>query len=343
MRIIFIGTGEIGVPTLRKLLESSDHQVIGCVTQPDKPVGRHQELTPSPIKMLAMQHHVPVFQPTKIRETSALQQIRFLKPEVIVVMAYGQILPGELLRIPNYACLNLHASILPRHRGAAPIHAAVEAGDRESGITVIYMNERLDEGDILLTRALKLAKDETAGTLHDRLGELAPEALMESLTLLKQGRAPRLPQDHNQATYAAKLTREHGEIDWTKTREEIDRRIRGMNPWPSAYTWLPVEVAEGEVGEGLKKLKIFSGIMHHCDLEAAPGTVVRSDKHGILVAAGTCGILLREVQLEGKKRMPAKDFLLGYPLANGTVLGLPKAAPETAPESAPTAEASGEG
>jgi len=340
MRIIFIGTGEIGVPTLRSLLDSSDHQVIGCVTQPDKPVGRHQELTPSAIKTLAVQHHVPVFQPTKIREASALQQIRFLRPDVIVVMAYGQILPGELLRIPLYACLNLHASILPRHRGAAPIHAAVEAGDRESGITVIYMNERLDEGDILLIRALKLAKDETAGTLHDRLGELAPEALIETLTLLKQGRAPRLPQDHNQATYAAKLSREHGEIDWAKTREEIDRRIRGMNPWPSAYTWLPVNSADAETaGEGPKKLKIFAGIMHHCDLGAAPGTVVRTDKHGILVAAGTCGILLRDVQLEGKKRMAAKDFLLGHPIPEGTVLGLPKAAPE----SASAAESASEG
>jgi methionyl-tRNA formyltransferase len=329
MRIIFIGTGDIGLPTLNSLIDSTDHQVLACVTQPDKPVGRHQELTASPIKQLAVRHHVPVFQPVKVREQQSLDQIRFLRPDVIVVMAYGQILPGELLRIPSVACLNLHASLLPRHRGAAPIQAAIESGDRESGMTVMYMNERLDEGDILLTRSFKLAKDETGGSLHDRLAETAPDALKEALLLLKQGRAPRKPQDHSLATYAPKLTREDGLIDWTKTREEIDRRIRAMNPWPSAYTWLPTE-------DGLKKLKVFAGIMHHCDLNAAPGSVVRTDKHGILVAGGTCGILLRDVQLEGKKRMHARDFLIGHIIANGTVLGVPAEKPkEAAPEPDP--------
>jgi methionyl-tRNA formyltransferase len=260
----------------------------------------------------------------KIRESQALDQLKFLRPDVIVVMAYGQILPGTLLRIPSVACLNLHASLLPRHRGAAPIQAAIESGDRESGMTVMYMNERLDEGDILLTRSIKLAKDETGGSLHDRLAELAPDALKEALLLLKQGRAPRKPQDHALATYAGKLHREDGLIDWSKTREEIDRRIRAMNPWPGAYTWLPTD-------DGLKKLKVFAGIMHHCDLNAAPGTVVRSDKHGILVAGGTCGILLRDVQLEGKKRMHARDFLLGHTIANGTMLGLPAEQPSESP------------
>jgi methionyl-tRNA formyltransferase len=203
---------------------------------------------------------------------------------------------------------------LPRHRGAAPIHAAIDAGDRESGVTVMYMNERMDEGDILLTRSFKISKDDTAGSLHDRIGEIAPEALAEALSLLKQGRAPRTPQDHSLATYAAKLTREHGELDWSRTREELDRRIRAMNPWPGAYTWLPTS-------EGLRKLKIYAGIMHHCDLGQPPGTVVRTDKHGILVAGGTCGILLRDVQLEGKKRMHARDFLLGHAIETGTVLG----------------------
>jgi methionyl-tRNA formyltransferase len=232
--------------------------------------------------------------------------------------------------MPTIACLNLHASILPRHRGAAPIQAAIESGDRESGITIIYMNERLDEGDILLTKSFKLAKEETGGSLHDRLAESAPEALQEALTLLKQGRAPRTPQDHSRATYAAKLAREDGEIDWTKTREEIDRRIRAMNPWPSAYTWLPTD-------DGLKKLKVFAGIMHHCDLGKPPGTVVRSDKHGILVASGTCGILLRDVQLEGKKRMLARDFLLGHPVSAGIMLG--KLAPEASAAPSEAADA----
>jgi len=314
MRIIFIGTGDIGVPTLQSLLESKDHQVLSCVTQPDKPVGRHQEMHASAIKVLAMRHHVPVFQPRKIREATAIEQLRFQRPDVIVVMAYGQILPGDLLRIPTIACLNLHASLLPKHRGAAPIHAAIDAGDRESGVTVMYMNERLDEGDILLMRSLKIGKDETAGSLHDRIGEVSPAALLEALTLLKQGRAPRIPQDHSAATYAAKLTREQGELDWSRTREELDRRIRAMNPWPGAYTWLPTP-------DGVRKLKIYAGIMHHCDLGQPPGTVVKTDKHGILVAGGTCGILLRDVQLEGKKRMHARDFLLGHTIETGTVLG----------------------
>src|SRR5262249_20594437 len=159
------------------------------------------------------EYHLPVFQPVKIRERSMLEQLRYLRPDVIVVMAYGQILPRDLLTIPPIACLNLHASLLPRHRGASPIHAAVEAGDRESGITVMYMNERLDEGDILLTKSLKLASDETAGSLHDRVAALAPTALLEALVLLKQGRAPRIPQQKEFATYAPRLTREHGEID----------------------------------------------------------------------------------------------------------------------------------
>jgi methionyl-tRNA formyltransferase len=314
MRIIFVGTGDIGVPTLNSLIESKDHQVLSCVTQPDKPVGRHQEMHASPIKVVAMRHHVPVFQPGRIRDATAIEQLRFQRPDVIVVMAYGQILPGDLLRIPTIACLNLHASLLPKHRGAAPIHAAIDAGDRESGVTVMYMNERLDEGDILLTRSLKIGKDETAGSLHDRIGEAAPAALAEALTLLKQGRAPRIPQDHSAATYAAKLTREQGELNWKGTREELDRRIRAMNPWPGAYTWLPTS-------DGVRKFKVYAGIMHHCELGQPPGTVVKTDKHGILVAAGTCGILLRDVQLEGKKRMHARDFLLGHTIETGTVLG----------------------
>lgn len=314
MRIIFIGTGEIGVPTLRMLFESKEHHVLACVTQPDKAAGRHMDLQPSPIKVLAMRHHVPIFQPQKIRDRAAVEQLRYQRPDVIVVMAYGQILPGELLRVPSVACLNLHASILPQHRGAAPIHAAIAAGDRESGMTVMYMNEGLDTGDILLTRSARIGRRETAGSLHDRLADIAPDALGEALVQLKQGRAPRTPQDATKATYAAKLTRENGAIDWSRTQEEIDRHIRAMNPWPGAFTWLPGP-------EGPRKLKLFSCIQHR-KAGAAPGTVVSADKHGLLVAAGTGAALLREVQLEGKKRMAAGDFLLGTLVAPGTVLGV---------------------
>ncbi len=317
MRIVFIGTGEIGVPTFRSLLLSKEHHVLACVTQPDKPVGRRQELQASPIKTAALGHHVPVFQPQKIRDRTAVEQLRYLRPDVIVVMAYGQILPGEILRIPNVACLNLHASLLPRHRGAAPIHAAIEAGDRETGITVMYMAEGLDAGDILLTKSLSIGRRETTGTLHDRLAEISPAALTEALSLLKQGRAPRVRQDETRATYAAKLTRENGNIPWTAPSDEIDRKIRAMNPWPAAHTFLPTD-------EGPRKLKVFSCIQERRPA-GEPGRVLRADKNGILVAAGKGGVLLREIQLEGKKRMSARDFLLGNPIAAGTLLG------ETAP------------
>ena len=313
MRLIFLGTGGIGVPTLRSLLESQEHHVLACVTQPDKPAGRHQETVESPIKKLAMEHHVPVFQPVKIRERSAIEQLRFLRPDVIVVMAYGQILPGEILRIPPLACLNLHASLLPRHRGAAPIQAAIMSGDRESGITVMYMAAGLDTGDILLHKRLSIGRRETGGTLHDRLAKLAPAALAEALTLLKGGRAPRIPQDTALATYAPKLQRENGEINWADSREQIERVIRAMNPWPGAYTFLPT-------AEGARKLKVFSCIQHTKKL-GAPGVVARADKNGLLVAAAEGGVLLREVQLEGKKRMTARDFLLGTSVMPGTVLG----------------------
>lgn len=313
MRIVYLGTGDIGLPTLERLLTSPEHHVLAVVTQPDKPVGRHQELQPPPTKELALRYHVPIFQPVKIRERSAIEQIQFLRPDVIVVMAYGQILPREILQTPPVACLNLHASLLPRHRGAAPIQAAIEEGDRESGVTVMYMAEGLDTGDILLKHTLRIGRRETGGSLHDRLARQAPDALFEALQLLKQGRAPRIPQNSEEATYAAKLTREHGEIPWGATWEEIDRKIRAMNPWPGAYTWLPT-------ADGTRKLKVFSSIQNRRST-GKPGEVLRADKHGILVAAGKGGVLLREIQIEGKRRMSAKDFLLGHAIPPGTLLG----------------------
>lgn len=313
MKIVFIGTGEIGVPTLRMLLGSTEHELLACVTQPDKPAGRRQELQASATKQLALEHQIPVFQPAKIRERAAIEQLQFLAPEVIVVMAYGQILPRDVLQIPSVACLNLHASLLPRHRGAAPIHAAIEAGDRQTGITVMYMNEGLDTGDILLEKALSIRRRETTGSLHDRLAELAPAALTEALLLLAEGRAPRIVQDASQATYAPKLTRENGEIIWTAPPAAIDRRIRAMNPWPAAHTFL-------RTADGPRKLKVFSCIQHRRG-SGEPGRVLSADKRGILVVAREGAVLLRDVQLEGKRRMSARDFLLGNPIAPGTVLG----------------------
>ena len=308
-----MGTGEIGRPTFRWLLDT--HEVLAAVTQPDKPAGRKQELHASAIKQLAAERGVPVLQPRKLRAPESVAEIVALQPEMIVVMAYGQILPKVVIEAPRLACLNLHASILPKYRGAAPIQAAIEAGDRTSGITVMYMAEGLDTGDILLIRETPIRRRETGGSLHDRLGLLAAAALAEAFPLLATGHAPRVPQNPAAATSAAKLSREHGAIDWTASQAAIDRRIRAMNPWPAAHTTLPTP-------DGSRQLKIFACIPHRHSSGPA-GEVLRGDQRGLLVGAGAGAVLLREVQLEGKRRMSAAEFLRGHPVATGTRLGSP--------------------
>ena len=313
MRIVFIGTGDVGLPALGWLLR--EHEVLAVVAQPDKPAGRKQELTPPPTKRLALEHGVPVLQPRRIREPAAVAELAALQPDVIVVMAYGQILPKAILDLPRLACLNLHASLLPAYRGAAPIQAAILAGDRETGIAVMWMDEGLDTGDVLLMRTLRIRRRETGGTLHDRLAALAPEALVEAMELLARGTAPRLPQDAALATYAPKLSRESGVIDWHASAQEIDRKVRAMNPWPASSTLLPDPIRGGS-----HKLKIFSVIQCR-RASGEPGTVLRADKHGILVAAGEGAILLRDIQLEGKRRMSVHEFLPGHHVTLGTRLG----------------------
>jgi methionyl-tRNA formyltransferase len=313
MRILFLGTGEIGLPTLRSLLADPLHTVVGCVTQPDKPVGRRQELQAPEVKRVALCAGIPVFQPERVRAPEALEKLRELEPDVIVVVAYGQILPRVLLEMPRVACLNLHASLLPRHRGASPIHAAIEAGDRETGMTVMYMAEGLDAGDVLLEKVLPIRRRETAGTLHDRLAEIGPGALREALALLEAGGAPRIPQDPSRVTYAGKLGREHGRIDWEMGCVEVERKIRAMNPWPAAHTVLPL-------GTGVKVLKVFRAIAVR-RATGIPGCVLKSGPDGLLVAAGSGSVLVREVQLEGKKRMEAGEFLRGHSVEPGTLLG----------------------
>ena len=319
MRVVFIGSGEIGLPTLHWLLgqrqAAAPIELVGVVAQPDKPVGRKQELTPPPTKRLALEHEVPVLQPVRMRQPEAVAEVAALAPDLIVVMAYGQILPKALLDLPPLGCLNLHASILPAHRGAAPIQAAILNGDSETGITVMWMDEGLDTGDILLVRTLPIRPDETGGSLHDRLGELAPEALADAVALIRQGKAPRTPQDNAKATYAAKLSRESGVIDWNASSVGIDRQIRAMNPWPAASTTIPGPSRP-------LTLKIFRGVpLPDHPQEAPPGSVLRGDRQGLLIQAGQGAVLLTEVQLEGKRRMSAVDFLLGTPLEPGVVLG----------------------
>lgn len=294
MRIVFIGTGEIGVPTLCAL-QQSEHELVGVVTQPDKPVGREQKITPPPIKAALANSKVSIFQPAKIKDPNAIEQIRALAPDVIVVMAYGQILPRAVLEIPKIACLNLHASLLPRWRGAAPIQAAIAAGDRETGITVMYMDEGLDTGDILLQRKIDIAPNETGASLHDRLAEIAPSALLGALKLFPS--APRVSQDNSLATYAPKLNRESGRINWNETAEAIERKIRAYNPWPGAFSEFKN-----------RKLKIFSASI--ADLRGKPGQIVRKDRE-LIIATADRALSLEEVQLEGKRRMRASEFLRG--------------------------------
>jgi methionyl-tRNA formyltransferase len=300
MRIVFIGTGEIGVPALQALLKSQ-HEVVGVVTQPDKPVGRAQVVEPPPIKKAVAVTKVPVSQPARIKNRQAIEEIRALKPDVIVVMAYGQILPRDVLEIPEIACLNLHASLLPRWRGAAPIQAAIVAGDRETGITVMYMDEGLDTGDILLQHTVEILAAETGGSLHRRLAQIAPEALLESLELLANGRAPRTPQDNAFATYAPKLKREDGKIDWSDAADAIERKIRAFNPWPGAFMTIKMN--------GTRNLKIFSADVVH--VQGRPGEILRSQNE-LVVAAGKSALSLRELQVEGKRRMSVADFLRGH-------------------------------
>lgn len=315
MRIVYIGAGDIGVPTLQALQRSGEHELAGVVTQPDKPVGRAQRIEPTPIKR-TLTHDAPAFdfaqgklgralptrvsilQPPRIKDRQAIDEIRALQPDVIVVMAYGQILPREVLEIPSIACLNLHASLLPRWRGAAPIQAAIAAGDDETGITVMHMAEGLDTGDILSQRRINILPTDTGGSIHDRLAQIAPEALIEALQLLGKGDAPRVPQDSSLATYAPKLTRDNGKIDWSEAAEMIERKIRAFNPWPGAF----MKLAE-------RKLKIFSASIVDCSGNA--GEILCSEKE-LIIAAGKGALSLREVQLEGKRRMSLAEFLRGH-------------------------------
>jgi methionyl-tRNA formyltransferase len=310
MRILFIGTGEIGLPTLRMLHDWRDHELVGVVTQPDKPAGRDQKLTPPPIKKASQQlsaagatHEcklgLPVLQPTKIKSRESVDAIRTLKPDVIVVMAYGQILPRDVLEIPTIACLNLHASLLPRWGGGVRRLASTSAaGDRETGITVMYMDEGLDTGDILLQRKIEIAPDETGASLHDKLAQIAPEALTEAILLLEKGKAPRLPQESEFAAYAPKLEREHGRIDWTESAAVIERKIRAFDPWPGAF----MEIDH-------RNLKIFAATI--VDRSGKPGQISRNENE-LIVAAGGGALSLGEVQLEGKRRMSAAEFLRGH-------------------------------
>jgi methionyl-tRNA formyltransferase len=305
-----MGTPEFAVPSLQTLLDGHD-AVVGVVTQPDQPSGRGMSLHAPPVKKLAEAYQVPVFQPAKLRTPEALEPLRAWKPDLIVVVAYGRMLPNSVLTLPPLGCINVHASLLPKYRGAAPIQWAIAQGEKETGVTIMRISERMDAGDILLQKAIPIEADDTGESLHDRLSTLGAEALRETLHLLKQGQLLARPQNEAEATYAPIIKKEDGRIDWRLSAITIERRIRAFNPWPSAYTTF-----------GGKLLKIFKARpeTQPSRTHVAPGTVTEVSPVHLLVATGDGQLSLLEVQLEGKRRMPIEEFLRGHAIQQGALL-----------------------
>ncbi len=304
MRIVFAGTGDIGIPALRFL--AARHELLGVLTQPDRPAGRHREPNAPAIKeeLLRIAPDVPLIQPESPRLPEILEWVRGLAPEVMVTMAYGRILPREILETPSIACLNIHASLLPRHRGASPIQAAVAAGDVESGVTIMHMAEGLDTGDVILAKRVFLRRRETAGSLSDRLAILAPEALGEALDLLAAGKAPRFAQDHALATVTGKIRREDTLLDWSLPADRLGCMIRSLQPRPGVLAPLPL------AGGGTAMVKIHSAIVAR-HASGTAGSILRSDARGILVACGAGGLLLGKIQPEGRGVMHSSAFARG--------------------------------
>lgn len=308
IRTVFMGTPEFALPTFQGLIEAGVN-LCGVFTQPDRPRGRGKLLAPPPVKELALQHNLSVFQPEKLRDPLAVEQLRNLKPDLIVVVAYGQILPKSVLEIPRYGCINVHASLLPRYRGAAPINKAIVDGQQVSGVTTMLMDVGLDTGEMLIKRATEIGAEETAGALHDRLSLLGREAMEETLRRLCDGTLRPEPQDDAQSSYAAMMKKEDGRIDWTGSATVIHNLVRGLSPWPGAFTlW------DGQM------LKLGLTLAEE-GLTAAPGTVLSADATGVCIACGQGVLRVRELQLAGKKKLPASEFLRGTSLSAGARLG----------------------
>lgn len=299
MRVIFMGTPDFSVGTLEALVEAG-HEVVLCVTQPDRPKGRGKAMQFSPVKEAALAHEIEVYQPKKIRKAECVEYLRKYEADVMVVVAFGQILSQEILDMPRFGCVNVHASLLPKYRGAAPIQWAVINGDKKSGVTTMRMDAGIDTGDILLKREVVLEEKETGGSLFDRLSGVGAELLIETLKGLEAGTIQAIQQDHEQATHVGMISKSFGDIDWARSADEIERLIRGLNPWPSAYTkW------------NGRMLKIWDAKVCDQDSDKAPGTIAKVTKHEIYVQTGAKLLQLLEVQAEGKKRMSADAFLRG--------------------------------
>ena len=310
MKVIFMGTPDFSVGTLEALIEAG-HEVVLVVTQPDKPKGRGHGMQFTPVKEVAVQHNIPVFQPKRVRQPECIEELRKYEADVMVVVAFGQILPKEILEMTKYGCINVHASLLPKYRGAAPIQWAIIEGETVSGVTTMQMDEGLDTGDMIQKTEIVLDKNETGESLHDKLAEAGAKLCVETLKAVEAGTATFEKQGETPTAYARMLDKKLGEIDWTKSAVSIERLVRGLNSWPSAYTtW------DGKV------MKIWEAEVQETDgNEQVPGTVVSVEKDSINVLTGDGILKIKALQIPGKKRMDTGAFLRGYSVAEGTKLG----------------------
>ena len=309
LRIVFMGTPDFAVPPLCALHDRG-HSVTAVVTQPDRPKGRGRKLTPPPVKQAALDYGYPVLQPETVSTEEFHAHMAGLSPDLFVVVAFGQILPQSLLDIPSLGSINVHASLLPRHRGAAPIQWAIIKGDRETGVTTMMMDRGLDTGDILLMEKTAIGPGETAASLHDRLSLIGAQTLIDTLDQLQRGTLTRTPQDPEEATYASILKKQDGEIDWSLPADQIERLIRGMTPWPGAFTF----------SDGMR-LKIFKASVLEREVSVAPGTILECFPGELRIATGKGALAIQEIQGESGKRLPIDDFLCGCRLPDGTCLG----------------------
>lgn len=312
MKIIFMGTPDFAAGALEALVRAG-HEVLLAVTQPDKPKGRSSELVPPPVKVCALEHGIPVFQPRRIKVPEAVEELKRHEADIFIVAAFGQILSQEILDIPRYGCVNIHASLLPRYRGAAPIQHVIMDGEERTGVTIMQMDAGIDTGDMLYKREIPIGHKDNYETLHDKLMVLGGQAIVEALPLLEQGKLIPEKQKEEKSCYAPLIDKTMGEIDFSQPAVAIDRKIRAMTPWPSAYTRY----------RG-KQLKIWlaqpAGNVNE-DGAHVPGEILETDKDSVTVAAGEGSLIIQELQLEGKKRMTAHDFLLGVKMQPGEILG----------------------
>lgn len=310
MRMVFMGTPDFAVNSLERLI-ADGHDIVGVFTQPDKPQGRKMKLTPSPVKQLALTHDIPVFQPDTFKNESQLALLQELNPEVIVVVAYGKLLPGYVLDLPQYGCINVHGSLLPKYRGAAPVQWMVLNGETTAGVTTMYMDRGLDTGDILLVSETGVGENETAGELFDRLAAMGADLISETINRLPEG-IERKPQDDSESTYVSVLDKKMSVVDWSKSAQQVHNLIRGLDPWPVAVT------TRGDV-----RLKLFQSRLTGKTTNLPAGSVTEADpKKGLFVACGDGQVLqIMEIQMVGKKRMSAGDYLRGHDMESGTVLG----------------------